>query len=149
LLAWLALPSERAAGLSNQHTRKQCSVPKSYVVITQRDEWEDHYRLFEGLVSGAMVMTDQMVAKPKGITHGTQLIEFTSLDDLGAQIKYFLSHDEQRLAIARQGRRVAMQRHRAWHRTGIEEIIFGESLTRCSKSPNCPYIVHANEGRRR
>jgi hypothetical protein len=58
------------------------------------------------------------------------------------------------LAIAREGRRVAMSRHRSWHR--IEEIIFGRPLTVCASeeemdSPHlgdrddCPYIVHANE----
>jgi hypothetical protein len=115
------------------------------LIVTQRDYWEDHYRLFEGLVSGTMVMTDRMISMPQGLKNGKQLIEFTSLDDLASKIEYFLSHKEERLAIAREGRRVAMQRHRAWHR--IEEVIFGEALTRCSKSANCPFVVHANEQR--
>jgi len=116
------------------------------LVVTQRDKWQDHYRLFEGLVSGAMVMTDHMLAKPVDIVNGTSIVDFTSLTDLKAKIDYYLEHTEERLAIARRGRFAAMMRHRTWHR--IEEIIFGDILTNCTRSPDCPFIVHANEGRR-
>jgi hypothetical protein len=30
------------------------------VVVTQRDQWEDHFRLFEAITSGAMVLMDGM-----------------------------------------------------------------------------------------
>ena len=116
------------------------------LVVTQRDNWEDFYRLFEALISGALVFVDKMLAKPAGIEDGKALVEFTSLDDLHKKIKYYLQHKEERLAIAKRGRFVSMQRHRTWHR--IEEIIFGEALTQCSSNPDCPYIVHANESRR-
>ena len=117
------------------------------LVITQRDGWEDHYRLFEGLVSGAMVMTDRMMSKPADIVNGTSIVDFTSLDDLKAKILYYLNHKKERLEIARRGRLAAMSRHRTWHR--MEEIIFGNILSNCTKNPACPYIVHASEGRRR
>jgi spore maturation protein CgeB len=90
-----------------------------------------------------MILTDQIFVKPKGIENGTHIVEYTSLNDLGAKIKYYLAHKEERLVIARQGRRVAMERHRSWHR--MEEIIFGRPLTQCSNQ-RCPYIVHADEG---
>jgi Glycosyl transferases group 1 len=121
------------------------------MVVTQRDGWEDHYRLFEALVSGALVMTDQMLSLPSGLRNGTSLVEFGSLRELMSLLDYYLIHQEERLQIAAKGRRVAMLRHRSWHR--IEEVIFGRPLTLCdehNRGPNqtsadCPYVVHANE----
>ena len=118
------------------------------MVVTQRDLWEDHYRLFEALVSGAMVMTDRMLSLPAGLQNGTSLVEFESSEELTSMIKYYLTHPEERRKMARKGRRVAMARHRSWHR--LEEIIFGVPLTVCgaevaANDDVCPYKVHANE----
>lgn len=118
-------------------------------VVTQRDSWEDHYRLFEALVTGGMVITDKMLSLPAGLKNGTNIIECISQEDLRSKILYYLSHSEERIEIARQGRLVAMTQHRSWHR--IEEIIFGTPMTICEQkggSP-CPFIVHANESARR
>lgn len=116
------------------------------VVVAQRDSWEDHYRLFEGLVSGAMIITDQMLSLPVDLKNGTSIIEVTSADDLRNKILYYLSHPEERIAIAQQGRLVAMRRHRAWHR--IEEIVFGLPVSECT-GKICPFIVEASDARRR
>jgi hypothetical protein len=51
------------------------------VVVTQRDQREDHYRLNEALISGTMVMTDRMLALPIELESGTSIVEFTSADD--------------------------------------------------------------------
>lgn len=118
-------------------------------VVTQRDEWEDHYRLFEALVTGGLVFTDRMLTLPQGLVNGTNVIEYTSQEDLRTKIRYYLSHPDERIEIARQGRLLAMSQHRSWHR--IEEIVFGSLLTVCERkngSP-CPFIVHANEAARR
>ena len=58
----------------------QAMLNSKIVVVTQRDDWEDHYRLFEALVSGAMVMTDRMLSLPKGLENGVSIIEFQSED---------------------------------------------------------------------
>jgi len=106
---------------------------------------EDHYRLFEALISGAMVMMDKMLSLPKGLEHGVSVVEFTSEDDLRSKILYYKSHDDERLAIAAAGRKVAMDRHRSWHR--MEEVIFGDVMSRCQQrshgAEDCPYVVHA------
>lgn len=118
------------------------------VFVTQRDFWEDHYRLMEALVSGACVMTDFMHGLPQGLVNGTSVVEFTSPEDLKDLLLYYLEHDDERMEIGRRGREVAMQRHRTWHR--IEEVIFGEILTKCEPKGiggNCPYIVHGDEKR--
>jgi hypothetical protein len=120
------------------------------VVVTQRDDWEDHYRLFEAVMSGALVLTDRMLGIPDGLVNGTSIIEFATEEDLKQKILYYLAHKDERVAIAGRGREVAMTRHRTWHR--IEDVIFGRIMSECSPdkpgSP-CPWIVHANEARRR
>jgi Glycosyl transferases group 1 len=108
--------------------------------------WEDHYRLFEALISGAMVMTDRMLSLPEGLQNGTSIVEFSSQQELGALIDYYLRHPEERVEIGGQGRLVAMSRHRSWHR--MEEIIFGQRLTTCSNAAEpgtCPFVVHLDE----
>jgi Glycosyl transferases group 1 len=107
---------------------------------------KDHYRLFEALISGALVMTDRMLSLPDGLQNGTSIVEFSSQQELGALIDYYLRHPEERFEIGRQGRLIAMSRHRSWHR--MEEIIFGQRLTTCSNAaaPDaCPYVVHNDE----
>jgi len=116
--------------------------PSNYFFISKIQE--DHYRLFEALVNGPMVLADKMLSLPKGLENGKSLVEFASEDDLRAKILYYSKHHEERIAIAREGRRIAMDRHRSWHR--MEEVIFGDILTRChDKSPeDCPFLVHAD-----
>lgn len=120
-------------------------------VVTQRDGWEDHYRLFEALITGTMVITDKMLSLPGGYKNGTNIIECTSVDDLRSKVLYYLAHSDERIEIARQGRWLAMSRHRSWHR--MEEIVFGVPLTICEQAKGggsaCPFIVHANEAIRR
>lgn len=116
------------------------------VVVTQRDAWEDHYRLMEALIGGAMVMTDKMFGMPAGLKNGTSIIEFDSAESLKSLVMHYLSHDEERIEIGRQGRYVAMSRHRSWHR--MEEIVFGEPRSTCGKgnnTGNCPFVVNLNE----
>ena len=117
--------------------------------LSQRDSWEDHYRLFEALVTGGMVLTDRMLSLPEGLQNGTHIVEYISQEDLRSKIRYYLSHPEERIEIARQGRLLAMSRHRSWHR--LEEIVFDRPMTVCKRKDGspCPFIVHANEAARR
>jgi hypothetical protein len=115
------------------------------LIVTQRDGWEDHYRLFEGLVGGPMILMDRMLSLPQGLENGTHVVEFTSEAELISLALYYLSNPKERLEIARRGRLEAMSRHRSWHR--MEQIIFGDTLSRCKedKKGDCPFIEHANE----
>ncbi|GKY91398.1 hypothetical protein MPSEU_000112100 [Mayamaea pseudoterrestris] len=109
------------------------------VVVAQRDEWEDHYRLFEAIVSGAMVMTDRMLGLPNGLVDGESVVTFASAQELREKVEYYLAHSEERLRIAKQGRYVAMSRHRSWHH--MEETVFGRPVTACetgTRSIKCP-----------
>jgi hypothetical protein len=84
------------------------------VVVAQRDLWEGHYRLLEGLVSGALVLHDPMHPLPYKIKDGTNIVIYYSLQDLKDKILYYLKHDEERKSIARNGYMTAMKYHRAF-----------------------------------
>jgi hypothetical protein len=132
-----------------KHEYIEALLDTKIVVVTQRDDWEDHYRLFEAVISGALVLTDRMLGMPQGLVNGTSIVEFATEEDLKQKILYYLAHMDERREIARRGREVAMTRHRTWHR--IEDVIFGRPMSECSPDKpdsHCPYIVHANEARR-
>jgi Glycosyl transferases group 1 len=119
------------------------------LVVSQRDRWEDHYRLFEALAVGPLVLTDRMLGMPAGLANGTSIVEYSSEAELRSLIRHYAANDAERISIAAEGRRVAMSRHRSWHR--MEEIIFGRPLSTCDlasasgSESRCPYVVHANE----
>jgi spore maturation protein CgeB len=112
-------------------------VPASYVkallsskivVIASHDEWEGHWRLWESMASGAMVVSEAMVAPPFGLENGTNVVLYDSADSLRSLVVYYLEHDKERRAIARKGQKLALGLHRSWH--GLERVLFGLPLTR-------------------
>ncbi len=119
-------------------------IQTKIIVVAQRDTYEDHFRLYEALSSGAMVMTDPMYTLP--FQNGTHLIVYTSLPNLIHLVQHYLKHDDERLAIAEAGYTIAMSRHRSWHR--MEEIILGRPMTICEKQDFdhlCPFTVHTRD----
>jgi hypothetical protein len=99
------------------------------VVVTQRDEYEDHYRLMESLASGALVMTDKMLAMPAGLVDKVNVIVYDSPAELKKLVRYYLQpeNEKERRRIALEGFKLVMGRHRCWHR--LEELIFGQPMT--------------------
>lgn len=127
------------AGMLQGHIQidyAQKLLSSKIVVVAQRDEWEDHYRLMESLASGALVMTDPMLAAPAGLKNKTNVIVYDSPENLKQLIKYYLKNDEKRRAIAKKGYQLALGRHRSWHR--LEEILFGKPLTHVDKANKSP-----------
>ena len=96
------------------------------VVIAQRDEWEDHYRLYESLASGALVLMDSMLAPPEGLRNKTNVLIYDSLESLERLIHYGLERDSRRQSIAKRGMQLALGRYRSWHR--VEQLLFGQPL---------------------
>ena len=94
------------------------------VVVCQRDRFEDHFRLFEALISGAMVMTDDMIDFPAGIRDNRTIVVYRGIQDMQQKILYYLEHKPERLKIAQAGRSTALFRHREWHRW--EDLILGD-----------------------
>ena len=93
------------------------------VVVSQRDGWEDHYRLMEGLALGGLVFTDPMQPLPRYLEDGVSVVVYRSLAELRDKILRYLAEDEERVAIARRGHRIALDHHRSWH--VMERVIFG------------------------
>lgn len=99
------------------------------IVVAQRDRWVDHYRLFEAIIGGAMVMTDPMWGLPEGLVDKRSIIVYRSLDHLKELLEYYLdpSHEDERLSIARAGWTVAISRHRTTN--WMERLFFGQQFT--------------------
>ena len=97
------------------------------VIVTQKDSWEDHYRMFEALACGPLVITDYMLALPNGFENGTHLLMFHSIAELHHLVQYYLSRDTERVKIAERGYQIAMNQHRSHHR--LEHLIFGAAIT--------------------
>lgn len=93
------------------------------VVVCQRDSWYGHYRLMEALVGGALVMTDPMVGLPAGVVHDETVVVFQRQRDLKQKLVYYMNHEKERLRIAKAGQKLAMTRHRHWHRW--EDLLLG------------------------
>ena len=94
------------------------------VVVCQRDNYEDHLRLFEALLSGALVMTDPMLDLPPGLVDGESIVIFRGLGDLIKKILFFLENDEERMKLAKRGLQAALQRNRESHRW--EDLLLGD-----------------------
>ena len=140
--------------VGRRHAQKgyvEAMVTTKILVVAQRDTYEDHYRLWEALASGAMVVTDPMLTLPSTLQNGTHLLIYHSLEEMVAFVKHYLEHPDERLGVARAGYSVAMGRHRSWHR--MEEIILGRVITSCEqlgledgmRTSSCPFAVHTNE----
>jgi len=103
-------------GRSTPQDRYMDTMLRSKIVVTcQRDGHEDHYRFFEAVLSGALVMTDPMHPLPAGYEHGKNVVVYTSLKEVRELILYYVEHPTERLKIARAGYDLAMSRHRSWH----------------------------------
>jgi hypothetical protein len=101
------------------------------VVVASHDEWEGHWRLWESMASGALVLSEPMVAPPAGLENGTNIIVYDSAESLRQLILYYLKHDKERRKIAQRGQKLALGLHRSWH--GLERVLFGKPLTRASE----------------
>ncbi len=95
------------------------------VVVAQKDGWEDHYRLFEALVSGALVLSDFMLSLPAGLQDG--LVFYQNMDELKELIIHYLQNTRERREIAKRGRRVALSLHRSWH--WMERVVIGKAMS--------------------
>jgi hypothetical protein len=117
------------------------------VVVAQRDEWEDHYRLMESLASGALVFSDVMVGLPEGIAHGKNIVFFNSTESLREQLLFYLdpANDKVRTAIAKSGWELVMGHHRCWHR--VEELVFGSGKTALGEAYGSPPARRARDKR--
>ena len=106
------------------------------VVVSQRDEWEDHFALMEALSSGALVFSDAMLAPPVGLENATNCIIYDSEESLRGLLLYYLSdeREDERYRISKRGWELAVGHHRSWHQ--IESVLFGKPMSRTFESRN-------------
>jgi len=103
------------------------------VVVAQNDEWEDQPILMEALASGAMVMTDAMLAPPWGLKNRSNVVIYDGPSSLEKLMRYYLhpQNERRRLSIAQKGWELVMSEHRSW--TRMEALLFGKSYTRAKQ----------------
>jgi len=90
------------------------------VVLCQPNGWEGHYRFFEAMAAGALVMTDPSIHLPSGYVDGVNVVVY-SISDLEQKLLYYIEHDEKRIEVASKGWELAMTKHRSWNR--MEDFI--------------------------
>ena len=84
------------------------------IVLAQRDRWEGHSRLYETLLSGALVMSDPQIYFPHGIIDKKNIVIYNSWVELETMILHYLNNDEERIQIGRRGRELALSQLRSW-----------------------------------
>ena len=96
------------------------------IVLAQRDRWEGHSRLYEMLLSGALVMSDPQIYWPHGTIDGENILVYNSWVDLEQMILYYLKNEKERIRIGGQGRELALTNHRSWQQA---ERLFLNDMT--------------------
>lgn len=97
------------------------------VVVAQRDNHEDMYRLMEAFASGALVLSDPMMFPPKYLVDGEHYVVYTSKEDLKRKVRFYIEEcPAERLRIAEKGWKLAMQRYRSFHL--MEQVILKQNV---------------------
>ena len=74
------------------------------------------FRLFELPANGVMQISDGDEYLATFFEPGREIVGYESADDLVDRIRYYLEHEQERLAIARAGYARVMAEHRLSHR---------------------------------
>jgi len=121
---WDALPqtSPLRRRLRGRHTRPEewlkIYSSSKIVLSTHYHDPKDRFpvyqaspRVFEIMACGAFQLCDDQRDVFALFQDGRDLVKFTDGNDLVAKVKYFLTHPEERQAIAAQGRKTVLSRH--------------------------------------
>ncbi len=93
--------------------------PRSEIVINQTVKGDLNFRVFEVMMSGALLLTEE---SDNGLTElftpGRHMVTYqkNNVDDAAAKLQHYLSHPEERLRIAQQGREEILRAHCRRHR---------------------------------
>ena len=90
------------------------------------DKWEDHFRLDEALLSGALVLHDPQTYWPHMMVDGINFVVYHNISDLESKILYYLDpmNEQGRMTIGQRGRELALKHHRLWHQA--ERILLND-----------------------
>ena len=96
--------------------------PKSEIVINQTVKGDLNFRVFEAMMSGAMLLTERT---ENGLLElfqdGQHLVTYAKgdVDEAAERVHYYLNHPDECRQIAAQGRNEIMSRHQAVHRAEV------------------------------
>ncbi|MCD4650288.1 MAG: glycosyltransferase [Candidatus Cloacimonetes bacterium] len=78
-------------------------------------------RTFEIMACGGFQLVDKRKYLPELFVEGEEIVTFSGLEDLKEKIDYYLTHEDERMRIANNGRRKVLNNHTYTHR--IEEML--------------------------
>lgn len=99
--------------------REMAAIYSSAKIVFNRSLKNDlNMRVFEGLASGALVVTNDLTENGQAelFLDGVQLVTYQDADDLVEKITYYLDDDVVRRQIAAAGRELVLARHTYQHR---------------------------------
>jgi hypothetical protein len=94
------------------------------VVSPENEAFANNMRLYEATGAGAMLLTDEKDNLGELFEVGTEVVAYRDARDLIEKIRYYLGHDEERVAIARAGQERTLRDHTYSQRMKeLEQII--------------------------
>jgi len=94
---------------------------RSKIVVNSAINYDLNMRVFEALASGALLITDPADSIDELFEDGKEIVLYHDEDDLIKKIEYYLSHDDERIEIAKRGKEKALKYHTYHHR--VEQVI--------------------------
>jgi spore maturation protein CgeB len=102
---------------------------KAEIVFNSSIGGDVNMRVFEGLASGALLVTDRVKnGQSELFTDGVHLVEYETDQEMLAYIDYYLANELERQRIAREGRELVLSDHTYQHRCNeMLRIIFNSN----------------------
>jgi len=90
------------------------------LVAPENEDYANNMRLYEATGSGAMLITDEKDNLGELFEVGSEVVSYSDADDLVEKIRYYLTHEDERRAIARSGQSRTLREHT--YRQRMEEL---------------------------
>jgi spore maturation protein CgeB len=103
-------------------------LARSRIVVNRHgdiaEDYANNMRLFEATGMGALLMTESARNLPGLFGPGVEVVTYDDLDDLEEKARHYMTHDDERDAIAAAGQRRTLAEHTYRHRIGeLDEIL--------------------------
>ena len=97
---------------------------RSKIVINHHGNtgpYANNFRLYEATGVGTLLVTDWKLNLSEIFEPGREVVVYQTPEECAELIRYYLEHDDEREAIAREGQRRTLQEHTYYHR--VQEMI--------------------------
>lgn len=108
---------------------------RSRLVFNRSLNEDVNMRVFEALCSGSLLLTDRLPAEAglEDLFRDKEHMVLYGEGDLEDLARYYLTHADEREAIAAAGRKAVLQGHTYAHRADqVMQTVFGEGVARCA-----------------